>query len=336
MVRRLITSLLLLLLYTNSNAQNVGYQIDFLGYADNREFKAPYTESKTIFGTRISPELYFKLSDNHTVHGGIHVAQEFGEREHKNPMLRPIIYYNYKNENFDFSIGHIPRYDLMKNTPRAILNDTLIYFRPNIEGMMLAYRNDHFQQRLFIDWTSKQSDKYREEFLVGMNGKVTVGDFYFSDDLILWHNALSANSNIDEHIQDNGVGIFKLGSNLTNKTPLDSLIIDAGIMMGIDRIRSQYDFRVKKGFIANVYMAFKSFSLENTFYKGGSQNTPYADSYYRYSTYDRLDVGWSPIQSANIQGTLKLALHFTPGRIDNQQMFTLRYLLNRAIRVNKK
>ncbi|MGJ1284903.1 hypothetical protein ACR79P_14485 [Sphingobacterium spiritivorum] len=336
MVRRLITSLLLLLLYTNSNAQNVGYQIDFLGYADNREFKAPYTESKTIFGTRISPELYFKLSDNHTVHGGIHVAQEFGEREHKNPMLRPIIYYNYKNENFDFSIGHIPRYDLMKNTPRAILNDTLIYFRPNIEGMMLAYRNDHFQQRLFIDWTSKQSDKYREEFLVGMNGKVTVGDFYFSDDLILWHNALSANSDIDEHIQDNGVGIFKLGSNLTNKTPLDSLIIDAGIMMGIDRIRSQYDFRVKKGFIANVYMAFKSFSLENTFYKGGSQNTPYADSYYRYSTYDRLDVGWSPIQSANIQGTLKLALHFTPGRIDNQQMFTLRYLLNRAIRVNKK
>ncbi|MGJ1320469.1 hypothetical protein ACR776_18020 [Sphingobacterium spiritivorum] len=336
MVRRLITSLLLLLLYTNSNAQNVGYQIDFLGYADNREFKAPYTESKTIFGTRISPELYFKLSDNHTVHGGIHVAQEFGEREHKNPMLRPIIYYNYKNENFDFSIGHIPRYDLMKNTPRAILNDTLIYFRPNIEGMMLAYRNDHFQQRLFIDWTSKQSDKYREEFLVGMNGKVTVGDFYFSDNLILWHNALSANSNIDEHIQDNGVGIFKLGSNLTNKTPLDSLIIDAGIMMGIDRIRSQYDFRVKKGFIANVYMAFKSFSLENTFYKGGSQNTPYADSYYRYSTYDRLDVGWSPIQSANIQGTLKLALHFTPGRIDNQQMFTLRYLLNRAIRVNKK
>ncbi|KAF5272474.1 hypothetical protein FQR65_LT17396 [Abscondita terminalis] len=171
---------------------NVGYQIDFLGYADNREFKAPYTQSKTIFGTRISPELYFKLSDNHTVHGGIHVAQEFGEREHKNPI-------------------------------------------PNIEGMMLAYRNDHFQQRLFIDWTSKQSDKYRESFLVGMNGKVTVGDFYFSDDLILWHNALSANSNSDEHIQDNGIGIFKLGSNLTNKTPLDSLIIDAGIMMGIDR-----------------------------------------------------------------------------------------------------
>lgn len=336
MVRRLITLLPVLLFYFNSYAQDLGFQIDFLGYADNREFKIPYTEPKTIFGTRISPELYFKLGDNHTVHGGIHVAQEFGEREHKNPMLRPIIYYNYKNENFDFSIGHIPRYDLMKNTPRAILNDTLIYFRPNIEGMMLAYRNDHFQQRLFIDWTSKQSDKYREEFLVGMNGKVTVGDFYFSDDLILWHNALSANSNIDEHIQDNGVGIFKLGSDLSNRTPLDSLTIDAGILVGIDRIRSKYEFIFQKGFISTIYMAYKRFSLENTFYKGESQNTPYADSHYRYSTYDRLDVGWSPIQSANIQGTLKLALHFTPGRIDNQQMFTLRYLLNRAIRVNKK
>jgi hypothetical protein len=312
-----------------SFAQEAGFNIDFLGYADNREYKLPYTTPKTIFGTRISPDLYFKMGKNHTVHGGIHIGQDFGEQEHDNPIIRPIIYYNYRNTHFDFSIGHIPRYDIMKNTPRAILSDTLFYYRPNIEGMVLAYKNSNFNQKLFIDWTSKQSETDREQFFVGMNGKIKLGDFYFSDDIVMWHNALSSNDSIEQHIQDNGTAMFKLGADLSHKTIMDSLTVDAGVLIGMDRIRSEYDFRFPKGLIASIYMAYRKFSLENTFYSGQSQNTPYADSYYRSKTYNRLDLGWSPFKSPHIEGIFKIALHFTPGEIANQQTFTLRYLFSR-------
>ncbi|WP_033565255.1 hypothetical protein [Sphingobacterium sp. SYP-B4668] len=331
MPKKIIIFLTFLSFNLSAIAQEVGFNIDFLGYADNREYKLPYTTPKTIFGTRISPDLYFQVGPNHKLHGGVHIGQDFGEKEQNNPTVRPIIYYNYQDSNFDFSIGHIPRYDLMKNTPRALLSDTMLYYRPNIEGMVLAYKNNMLNQKLFIDWTSKQSDKDREQFFVGLNGKIKWGSFYFSDDIIMWHNALSSNDSIEQHIQDNGTAMFKFGADLSRKTILDSLTVDAGILIGMDRIRSEYEFRFPKGFIANIYMAYRKFSLENTFYSGQSQNTPYADSYYRSKTYNRLDLGWSPFKSANIEGIFKLALHFTPGQIANQQTFTLRYLFTKSI-----
>ncbi len=307
-----------------SAAQQVGYGIDFLGYADNREYKAPYTIPKTFFGATISPHLYFQLEENHRLYGGVHVNQEFGTHADNKVRVKPIAYYNYNTDNIDFAIGYIPRYERFKNIPKMVLADTLMYDRPNVEGMYFQYKNSNFEQAVYIDWMSKQSYTHREQFVAGISGKYRMGNFYIANDGLLYHNALTSNDSISEHIQDNAILMLRLGGDLSHKTFLDSLTIDAGAALGYDRLRSIYENK-GAGFIANIHLGYKRFFLANTLYLGDPMNLPNGDSFYHRDRYNRLDLGWMPFKSDKIEGKFTASFHFFPGQIDNQQQFTLRY-----------
>ncbi len=317
--------LLFLFISVIAKSQNIGLNIDFFGYADNREYGAPYTIPKTFFGATVSPNLYFKLEENHRFYGGVHFNQEFGINSQNQSRLNPIAYYNYKTDNFDFALGFIPRYERLKDIPRLVLADTLMYDRPNMEGMYFNYRNASFQQSVFIDWLSKQGSKNREQFVAGISGKYSIGDFFIRNDGLLYHNALTSNDSLEEHIQDNAVIMIRLGLDLSHKTFLDSLTIDAGAAMGFDRVRSVYDMQKASGFISNIHMAYKRFFVANTLYLGQALNLPNGDSFYHRDKYDRIDLGWTPFKTDKIEGKFTASFHFSPGQIDNQQMFTLRY-----------
>ncbi len=308
----------------NSKAQQIGYGIDFFGYADNREYQAPYTVPKTLFGATLSPHLYFQLEEKHRVYGGVHVNQEFGSHGDNKMRVKPIAYYNYATQHIDFAIGFIPRYERLKDVPKMVLADTLMYDRPNVEGMYFQYRNSNFKQAVYIDWLSKQSYTKREQFVAGISGKYSMGNFYISNDGLLYHNALTSNDSLDEHIQDNAILMLKLGADLSEKTFLDSLTIDAGAAFGYDRLRSEYDNK-GTGFISNIHLGYKRFFIANTLYLGDALNLPNGDSFYHRDRYDRLDLGWMPFKSDKIEGKFIASFHFSPGQIDNQQQFTLRY-----------
>ncbi len=305
--------------------QRVSFDIDFFGYADNREYKSIYTEDKTIFGTIISPTLSFAIDSNHRIVGGMHYNQDFGRHTENGDRLLPIAYYNYKNKNFDFALGHMPRYERLKDVPRIALADTFMYDRPNIEGMYLASQKDGWKQALYIDWLSKQSPNQRERFLVGLTGKYMLGRFYIKDDALLYHNALSSNDTIDQHIQDNGMAMLRLGVDLSHQTFLDSLSIEAGGVIGFDRVRTEYDLRVARGFISSIFLGYRRFFIENTLYLGDPQNLPAGDSFYHRDSYNRLDLGWVPFRKGNLEGKFTASFHFAPDQTSNQQAFTLRY-----------
>lgn len=311
--------------------QRIGLDIDFFGYADNREYKSIYTEDKTIFGTIISPKLFFAIDSNNRIVGGLHYNQDFGRHPENKDRVLPIAYYNYKNKNFDFALGHMPRYERLKDVPRIALADTFMYDRPNIEGMYLAFQKNGLKQALYIDWLSKQSFSQRERFLVGLTGKYHFGDFYIKDDALLYHNALTSNDSIDEHIQDNGMAMLRLGVDLSKKTFLDSLTIEAGAVIGFDRVRTEYELRTARGFISTLFVGYKRFFLENTFYRGDPQNLPNGDSFYHRDQYNRLDVGWVPFRKGNLEGKFTASFHFAPDQSSNQQAFTLRYRFGTAL-----
>lgn len=325
------TLLLCVAIFSKSQAQQVGLEIDFFGYADNREYSAEYTIPKTFFGATLSPQLYFQLEENHRVYGGVHFNQEFGIHKENKSRINPIAYYNYKNQNFDFALGFIPRYERLKEIPRLVLADTFMYDRPNVQGMYFNYKNQNFQQTVFIDWLSKQSHQNREQFVVGISGKYTINNFYVKNDGLLYHNALTSNDSIDEHIQDNAVIMLRLGADLSHKTILDSLTIDAGAVVGFDRVRTEYDMRKAPGFIANIHLGYRRFCLENTLYLGKALNLPNGDPFYHRKSYDRLDLGWVPFRTDRIEGKFTASFHFSPGYVDNQQMFTLRYNFGRTL-----
>lgn len=327
--------IILTLLYCSvasiSNAQQIGLEVDFFGYADNREYKSIYTEDKTFFGAILSPKLYFALDSNHRVYGGLHYNQDFGMHSENKERVSPIAYYNFKSKNIDFALGLMPRHERLADVPRMVLADTFMYDRPNIEGMYFSFHNQHIKQAIYIDWLSKQSPQHRERFVVGLSGKYTFGNFYLADDVLLYHNALTSNAEIEDHIQDNGIVLLRAGADWSRKTFLDSLTIDAGMAIGFDRVRTEYDLRVARGFISNIYLGYKQFFLGNTLYLGDAQNLPNGDSFYQRETYNRLDLGWTPFRKGNLEGKFTASFHFAPDQVSNQQAFTLRYRFGKSL-----
>ncbi|GHE23107.1 hypothetical protein [Sphingobacterium griseoflavum] len=316
---------------TAQGQQRVAFDIDFFGYADNREYKSIYTEDKTIFGTILSPKFSFAIDSNNRILGGVHYNQDFGKHPENKDRLLPIVYYNFKNRHIDFALGHMPRYERLKEVPRIALADTFLYDRPNIEGMYFAFQKKTFRQALYLDWLSKQSLNQRERFLVGLSGKYMLGNFYMKDDAMLYHNALTSNDSIDQHIQDNGLAMLRVGLDWSHKTLLDSLTIEAGGVIGFDRVRTEYDLRVARGFISAIFIGYKRFFLENTCYIGDPQNLPNGDPFYRRDRYNRLDLGWVPFRKGNLEGKFTASFHFAPDQTSNQQAFTLRYLFGSTL-----
>jgi len=310
-------------------AQEIGFYNEFFGFADNREYKSVHTEDKTIFGVIYSPGLQVSVDDQHHVYVGAYYRKDVGARaNHFNSTL----YYNFRDENFDFALGLMPRHERLRDVPRMVLADTFLYDRPNIEGMHLAFRKNGIWQSLYIDWLSKQDIEDRERFVVGLSGKFCFGSFYLAEDALLYHNALTSSGNPDEHVQDNGVVLLRIGWD-GRKSGLDSLTADAGYAMGFDRLRTVYAMRRSLGFVANLYGEHKRFFLANTLYLGQAQQLPMGDPFYRRGTYNRLDIGWFPFRKTferkkskkpTIEGKLTFSIHFAADQTSNQQAFLLR------------
>lgn len=298
------------------------WQVKAFGFADNREYLNANLHSQSILGMRFAPEVGLRVDSTHRLRFGVNFLQEFGA-EPFGEKVNPIVYYNYENRGLSFYMGAFPRFELLGDYPRAVLNDTLMYYRPNIEGLFFRYRKGGFHQQIWVDWTSRQTAEEREQFMVGLSGKATSGLLFFSHYLSMLHTANTTDG--DFPVRDNMVALLQLGSDLSDRWALDSLTVAAGVLGSLDRIRGEYDTRTPKGFIADLHAAYKSWFVHNTFYKGQAHDVLFGDRFYTKDSYDRLDLGWRPFRKGNVEGFFMFSLHFTPGQVSNQQMIQLRY-----------
>jgi len=311
-------------------AQEIGLHIDFFGYADNREFKNTQTPPKTYFGSILSPQFNFKLNNKHKLVAGLHYQNNFGKNNENNNKAHPIMYYNYNGNNLNFSIGSMPRAEKLNNISKFILADTMYYDRPNVDGMHLEYTDTNYKQQIYIDWLNKQGRNYREQFLVGTRGRWNINKFFVENDVVMFHNSLSSNDDIDEHIQDNMTASLRLGVELTDVAFLDTLSTSVGIITNYDRLRTKYE-HYNYGFIHQIDLAYANFFIKNILYLGDGVFSPHADPFYQSKKYDRLDFGWQPFKKGNIEGIFTASFHFTEQAISNQQSFTLRYVFDQRL-----
>ncbi|QNL51474.1 hypothetical protein H8S90_07835 [Olivibacter sp. SDN3] len=310
--------------------QRLEWNLHTFGFADNREYTNAGLYSQSILGIRVAPEIGISVDSIHRVRFGINFLQEFGAQPF-GAKVNPTAYYNYENKGVSFYLGAFPRVDLIGDYPRAVLNDTLMYYRPNIEGLFLRYQKEGFHQQLWVDWTSRQTANDREQFMVGLSGKFQKNLFFFSHHLTMLHTASSLNETFP--VRDNMTGMLQLGLDLSKRTTLDSLTFSAGMLLSLDRQRGLYESRTPKGAIIDVHAAYRAVFLNNTFYKGQAHDIMFGDRFYTKDTYNRLDLGWKPFRLANLEGSFMLSLHFTPGQISNQQMLLLRYNLGGGIKL---
>ncbi|MDR3693298.1 hypothetical protein [Mucilaginibacter sp.] len=315
-------------------AQSIDVNFSGLGFLDNREYKDFVARSRTYSGMRT--ELDFGLnidSLNHFVVGanGIH---EFGAV----PFflkVNPVAYYKFKSSTWQFYAGEFPRTGLLDNYPRALLNDTLQYYRPNVEGLLAKYQTSHFMETGWIDWVSRQTDTAREQFLFGFEGRYKPslsGPFYIAHYFLLEHNAGAAILRPDDHIQDNGGGQIKLGLDFSHKQKLfDSLSFEAGFMFSMERTRGVDGLQTPKGFVASAYGSFSRFAIFDEFYAGQGSHINFGDSFYEKKFYNRLDLIFNTFVYKGLRGKFVLSVHRTPGYTSNQEAFNVSYDLGRRV-----
>jgi hypothetical protein len=314
-----------------ANNASVDFHFSALGWLDNREYKAFIPRSRTYSGTRTEVDFGLNLDSlNHFI-VGTNAIHEFGAQPYFLNAV-PIAYYNYHSSSWLFNAGEFPRAGLIDDYPRAMLNDTLMYYRPNVEGLLARYTNEHFWQTGWIDWVSRQTDTQREEFLFGAEGKFTPGNgvFYIRDYFMMEHDAGAAILLPTDHIFDNGAVEIRLGLNLAHKTFLDSLSFEAGNLTSFLRERGVDGWQTRNGFMFNAYASYHRFAINEELYKGQGSIIYYGDSYYEKTFYDRVDLIFTPFLTGRVKGQFVASFHFTPGHAnDNQEVFRVTYDLGR-------
>ena len=326
---------LLLLLSTGVFAQgSLDIHFNGLGFMDNREYSAFVPRSRTYSGTRTALDLGLNLDSlNHFVVGinGIH---EFGAR----PFfltVDPVAYYHYESKKWIFDIGEFPREQgNISQYPRSMLNDTLQYYRPNIQGLMTNLHTQYGFETIWIDWISRQTATDREQFIFGDFGTYIPKPgkaFFLSHYFYMLHDAGAEILLPNDHIADNGVAQVRLGLDFSHRHPaFDSIKVDAGAMMSLERVRGLDGFQMPLGFVASLFVSHHRFAIYDEFYAGKGHHVDLGDSFYEKTCYNRLDIIYSPFVFKHIKGQFILSLHQSPGYIgDSQQAFRLVYDLGR-------
>lgn len=334
-IRLLLTIAVLFTAITNVYAQELEGNLNFHGFADNREYARSKRFSETIFGMRISPELGLLVDSTHRIRIGFNALHEFGSPKFTN-NIAPVAYYQYMKKGWDFYLGAFPRQGLISDFPRAILNDTLNYYRPNVEGMLVKYENENWREVIFIDWTSRQTGTARENFIFGFSGTYKKDLFFVSHYAMMLHNAGPAIPIPDDHVEDNGAANVKVGLDLSKKTFLDSLTVSAGGLVSFERVRSVGGWKTPVGMLLELNMEYHKFGIVNSFYKGQGHHLIMGDKFYTAKTYNRTDLTWRPIVYKNLEAKLALSFHFVDGVVDSQQAFGLRYNISGSRSLRKR
>lgn len=332
-IKPFLVTVVFFLITRSTLGQTLDLNFNGLSFLDNREYKEFVGRSRTYSGTRIALDIGVNLDSLNSFRVGINSLHEFGAK----PFFiktDPTIYYQFRNLNWQFNAGAFPREGLVSDFPRAMFNDTLRYFRPNIEGLLVKHQNAHGYQTLFIDWISRQTKTDREQFIFGSSGKYqrsVQSLFYFKHFFFLLHDAGTQDPLPGDRIRDNGAIQLRMGVDLTHKQSVfDSVAIEFGGMMSLERIRGVTELRTPKGVVASAYLAFKKFALYDEFYAGQGHDISYGDSYYMRRVYNRIDIIYSPFVFKRIRGQFIFSFHQTPNSIaSNQQAFRVTYDLGR-------
>jgi hypothetical protein len=308
-----------------SFAQKIEYQVQFHGIGDNREFASNKAYSQTILGERTSFEIGTTLEGNHRFRIGLSHLFEFGsEMDEQKPKL--IAYYQYQDQQKAFYFGAFPRMDLI-NFPLALLTDTLLYYRPNIEGMFGRYNWSWGHQCGFVDWTGRQTESRREAFMAGFSGEMRYRSFFFQNYMTLYHYAETTLELESIHIKDNLGMVLYFGTDLEKVIPLNRAFIKLGILESSIRERSVTDgFNNALSFTGELYGESKNFALHTTIHEGEGHHLMNGDRFYDVDSYLRTDLIWKFINREHIQGRFNLSFHLIEGSdLDQSQQLSLVY-----------
>jgi hypothetical protein len=324
MKKRIITCIIIWLSF-NINycgfAQEWNWNTGYQGFFDNREYFNSYVPPQTMFGSRLSAFTGFSINESNEFGAGLHILYEFGDQLNKDD-IQPVLFFRHSSNFANIILGTYPRHKLL-DLPFFLLSDTLNYYRPNLEGIYLEFRQSWGSHQLWLDWTSRQDNYVRETFKIGGTGKLSHGKFFYRHDFVMTHYAGPAIPILTDHIRDNGGLYSGIGIDFSNNTFFDTLVFQTGLCFSYDRLRNIYDLRTYFGSLSQFTIEFRGFGLNTASYFGDGQVQMNGDGLYAAPVYNRFDFYWRVFRRENIQGKVQFTMHLVEGVLDMSQSFTI-------------
>ncbi len=327
-------------------SQEFVWKTDVYSFFDNKEFTGSSVEkSQTMAGTHLAPQIGLSFKGKHRIFAGIDVMHEFGSDKAVD-FYDPIAYYEYDGEPFRFYMGAFPRKPLLEDYPRMFFMDSISNYRPVMNGFMWEFYNKKDYFNIWLDWTSRQTQMRREAFFMGWSGKYNLGVFYGQHFGYMYHLAGTANSNMKESVQDNGLLLTSLGVDFSGKTGFEKLEINAGWSFGLERDRgTDTGWQNRHGLLSEIKAEYKGLGLFNTFYKGAGQQISFnnygnmlywGDPTYRLKQYNRLDGYICFLKNSVLEVKFIYSMHFAEGDLFHEQALYATFNLDNLKKKSEK
>lgn len=333
MKRLSLTILIILVLTLKGFSQDFIWNAGFFSFFDNIEFGGSLVKvPQTMAGVTISPEAGIVFDSVHKISVGINLLHEFGSPDFLDRVI-PTAYYEYNWKPFNFIMGAFPRSRVLDQYPRLFFQDSVSYYRPNVNGMFFQYGGADRYVNIWLDWTGRQSQQVRETFLAGLSGRYNLGVFYLRHFSYMFHFASRKDPLYDEALHDNLLFLTSAGADLSGLTIFNRLEGSAGWVMGLERARADNTGWIDMhGLLVEASAEYRFAGITTTFYVGKGLMSFYndhdnelywGDPVYRARISDRTDLFFHFLRRDGLRLDLTWSLHFLEGRVYHEQMLKL-------------
>lgn len=180
-----------------SAQERVTLQADVLFYGDNTEFRNPFREGETIFGTTARGCVVVAVNDRVDLSFGAVGNHLFGGDD-AFELVRPAFALTVKGRRSTFLFGTLPpsRRDPGEGPdlagPHGLLpalqRETLAFTRPYEAGFRWTFNASKLQHEMWLNWQRVNTAEHRERFDAGFAGQfLTAGSLAFPFQLHVVH-----------------------------------------------------------------------------------------------------------------------------------------------------
>ena len=163
--------------------EQIAIQADVLFYGDNTEFRNPFREGETIFGSAARLGIAFDLNDRVTLLMGAFGNLRFGSDEAVEDA-KPVLSLTVRGKRSAFVFGTLPAPTVAapmgpdRGGPHALLpplqRETLSYDRPYEAGLAWTFTGTTLRHGFWLNWQRVNTVEHRERFDGGINGALSV------------------------------------------------------------------------------------------------------------------------------------------------------------------
>ena len=159
-------------------------QADALFYGDNTEFRNPFREGETIFGTTVRACAVASVGDRVDLAIGVLANMLFGDDD-AFERVRPVVTLTVKGSRSSFVFGTLPARspDPARGPDQAgphrllpvLQRETLALTRPYEAGMQWTFAASALRHDAWINWQRINTAEHRERFDAGIAAEVRAG-----------------------------------------------------------------------------------------------------------------------------------------------------------------